>query len=93
MQDRDESSYSLKRGLPVVSISIGDTAEFVYGNSRDCNETDKVFLKSGDALIFGGQSRHIFHGVTTVFPNTAPRPLLEESMLKPGRLNLTFRQF
>ncbi|OMO66040.1 Oxoglutarate/iron-dependent dioxygenase [Corchorus olitorius] len=92
-QDRDESPESLQRGLPVVSFSIGDSAEFLYGDQRDVDKAEKVELESGDVLIFGGKSRHIFHGVTAIKPNTAPKALLEETNLRPGRLNLTFREY
>ncbi|KAK2970031.1 hypothetical protein RJ640_008371 [Escallonia rubra] len=92
-QDKDETQESLRRELPVVSISVGDSAEFLYGDQRDIEKAEKVILESGDVLIFGGKSRHIFHGVSRVLPNTAPKTLLEESNLKPGRLNLTFREY
>ncbi|KAL9683024.1 hypothetical protein QQ045_014836 [Rhodiola kirilowii] len=92
-QDRDESEESLKKRLPVVSFSIGDRAEFLYSEQRDVVKADKVLLESGDVLLFGGKSRDIFHGVEKILPNTAPKSLLEESNLRPGRLNLTFRQF
>lgn len=92
-QDRDESRYSLKKGLPVVSFSVGDSAEFLYGDERDANKAEKVLLESGDVLIFGGESRHVFHGVSSINPNSAPGALLENTMLRPGRLNLTFRQY
>ncbi|XP_076960533.1 DNA N(6)-methyladenine demethylase ALKBH1C-like [Bidens hawaiensis] len=92
-QDCDESNDSLRRGLPVVSISIGDTAEFLYGRTRDKYKAESVLLKSGDVLIFGGKSRLVFHGVKQVLPNTAPLELLQETALRPGRLNLTLRQF
>ncbi|KAG8380196.1 hypothetical protein BUALT_Bualt07G0168300 [Buddleja alternifolia] len=92
-KDKDESQESLKKGLPVVSFSIGDYAEFLYGDQRDIEKADKVVLESGDVLIFGGKSRNIFHGVTSIVPNTAPKPLLEGTDLKPGRLNLTFREY
>ncbi|KAK9066555.1 hypothetical protein SSX86_013878 [Deinandra increscens subsp. villosa] len=92
-QDRSESSDSIQRGLPVVSVSIGDSAEFLYGKSRDQMKVDSVLLESGDVLIFGGKSRLIYHGVKQVFPDTAPLQLLQETMLRPGRLNLTLRQF
>ncbi|XP_076929816.1 DNA N(6)-methyladenine demethylase ALKBH1C-like [Bidens hawaiensis] len=92
-QDRDESPYSIRRGLPVVSFSIGDTSEFLFGHSRDEDKLKNVLLESGDILIFGGRSRLIFHGVRTIFPNSAPPSLLQKLKLKPGRLNLTFRQF
>ncbi|XP_043700795.1 alpha-ketoglutarate-dependent dioxygenase abh1-like [Telopea speciosissima] len=92
-QDRDETRESLRLGLPVVSFSIGDSAEFLYGDSRDPDMAHKVVLKSGDVLIFGGESRHIFHGVPCITRNSAPSSLVEESNLLPGRLNLTFRKY
>lgn len=92
-QDRDESYDSLRKGLPVVSISIGDSAEFLFGSQRDVDKADDVLLESGDVLIFGGESRHIFHGVTHIVPRTAPPKLVEKTGLRPGRLNLTFRKY
>ncbi|KAL6285343.1 hypothetical protein ACE6H2_009733 [Prunus campanulata] len=92
-QDRDESAQSLHERLPVVSFSIGDTAEFLYGDQRDFERANKVLLESGDVLIFGGKSRHVFHGVASIQPNTAPKTLLEKTNIRPGRLNLTFRQY
>lgn len=92
-QDRDESQESLRKGLPVVSLSIGDSAEFLYGDKRNVEKAEKVLLESGDVLIFGGKSRHVFHGVKSITPRSAPSLLLKETMLRPGRLNLTFRQF
>ncbi|XAR55762.1 DNA oxidative demethylase [Bertholletia excelsa] len=92
-QDRDESKESLQNGLPVVSFSLGDSAEFLYGDQRDVDKAEKVILESGDVLIFGGKSRHIFHGVHSILPNSAPTKLSEESKLRPGRLNLTFREY
>ncbi|XP_073146023.1 DNA N(6)-methyladenine demethylase ALKBH1D-like [Henckelia pumila] len=92
-QDKDESKESLHKGLPVVSFSIGDSADFLYGDERSIDKAEKVVLKSGDVLIFGGESRHIFHGVTTINPGTAPAALLEETNFRPGRLNLTFREY
>ena len=98
-QDKSESAASLRRGAPVVSVSIGDACEFVYSASRP-EETDaseralggaakerSVRLDSGDVLIFGGPARMLYHGVTKVYPNHRPTGLL----LVPGRLNLTFR--
>ncbi|GJU25683.1 alkylated DNA repair protein AlkB [Tanacetum coccineum] len=92
-QDKDESPKTLKQGLPVVSFSIGDSAEFLYGDDRDIDKADKVILESGDVLIFGGKSRLVFHGVTSIIPKTAPISLLDATDMIPGRLNLTFRRF
>ncbi|KAK6148771.1 hypothetical protein DH2020_016296 [Rehmannia glutinosa] len=92
-QDKDESQESIRKRLPVVSFSLGDSAEFLYGEQRDIDKADKVVLESGDVLVFGGESRLIFHGVSNIIPDTAPKPLLEETNLRPGRLNLTFREY
>ncbi|XP_023741528.1 uncharacterized protein LOC111889615 [Lactuca sativa] len=92
-QDKDESRESLNEGLPVVSFSVGETAEFLYGNDRDVEKAERVNLESGDVLIFGGESRHVFHGVPCIFPDTAPKSLLEATNMLPGRLNLTFRKY
>uniref|UniRef100_A0A0D9W0P2 Fe2OG dioxygenase domain-containing protein n=1 Tax=Leersia perrieri TaxID=77586 RepID=A0A0D9W0P2_9ORYZ len=91
-QDKDETKPSFDKGLPVVSFSLGDTAEFLYGDTSNVDKASKVDLESGDVLIFGGKSRLIFHGVSRIKPNTAPNWLTDKAELRPGRLNLTFRQ-
>uniref|UniRef100_A0A2P2QLL5 DNA N(6)-methyladenine demethylase n=1 Tax=Rhizophora mucronata TaxID=61149 RepID=A0A2P2QLL5_RHIMU len=92
-QDKNESQESLQKGLPVVSFSIGDSGEFLYGDCRDVEKAKKVVLDSGDVLIFGGTSRLVFHGVASILPNTAPKAMLDKTNLRPGRLNLTFREY
>ena len=92
-QDKDESRSSIEKGLPVISISIGDTAEFMFSDTRDRSKVSKINLDSGDVLIFGGESRLLFHGISHLRPHTAPTWLKEETGLRPGCLNLTFRQY
>jgi DNA alkylation damage repair protein AlkB len=87
-QDKDESERSLAAGLPVVSVSIGDTARFLFGGLRRRDPVDPIALESGDVFVFGGPARLRFHGVTRVVPGTAPPELALE-----GRFNLTFRQY
>jgi DNA alkylation damage repair protein AlkB len=87
-QDKDESERSLAAGLPVVSISLGDTAKFLFGGVRRRDPVDALLLESGDAFVFGGPSRLRYHGVTRIVPDTAPPELDLE-----GRFNLTFRQY
>ncbi|MEU6772484.1 alpha-ketoglutarate-dependent dioxygenase AlkB [Streptomyces sp. NPDC046759] len=72
---------------PVVSLSLGDTCVFRFGNTetRARPYTD-VELRSGDLFVFGGPSRFAHHGVPRVHPGTAP-PGLGLS----GRLNVTLR--
>ena len=73
---------------PVVSLSIGDTCRFRFGNATTRNRpyTD-VWLTSGDLFVFGGPARRNYHGVTKVYPNTAPFDCGVQ-----GRLNITLRE-
>jgi DNA alkylation damage repair protein AlkB len=87
-QDKDESAGSLAAGLPVVSLSVGDTARFLFGGLRRKDPVEKLLLVSGDGFVFGGAARLRYHGVVGILPRTAPQGLPFE-----GRLNLTFRQF
>lgn len=74
---------------PVISLSIGDSAIFRAGNTADRNKPwDDILLASGDAIVFGGPARDIFHGVVRLEDHTAP----EGCGLEKGRLNMTFRQ-
>lgn len=81
-RDSDEKS-----GAPVVSLSLGDTCVFRFGNTeaRTRPWTD-VELRSGDLFVFGGPSRLAYHGVPRVHPGTAPAELG-----LTGRLNITLR--
>ncbi|KAK9066554.1 hypothetical protein SSX86_013877 [Deinandra increscens subsp. villosa] len=74
-QDLYESSDSLQRGLPVISISIGNPALFLYGNTNNEKKSDLAVLHSGDVLIYGGKSRPIFHMLGHIF-GVSPGPLL-----------------
>jgi alkylated DNA repair dioxygenase AlkB len=87
-QDKDESAASIAAGLPVVSISLGDTARFLFGGLKRKEPVDARLLESGDAFVFGGPARLRYHGVSRIVPGTAP-PELDLT----GRLNLTFRQY
>jgi alkylated DNA repair protein (DNA oxidative demethylase) len=87
-QDKDESPESIAAGVPVVSISLGDTARFLFGGVRRRDQVEAIPLESGDAFVFGGPARLRYHGVSRVVPATAP-PQLGLS----GRFNLTLRQF
>ena len=87
-QDKDESEPSLAAGVPVVSVSLGDTARFLFGGLRRKDPVEPRMLESGDAFVFGGPARLRYHGVSRIVPGSAP-PELEMT----GRFNLTFRQY
>jgi alkylated DNA repair protein (DNA oxidative demethylase) len=86
-QDKDEGEASIAAGVPVVSLSLGDTARFLFGGLRRRDPLETILLESGDAFVFGGPARLRYHGVTRILPRTAPPELEIE-----GRFNLTFRQ-
>jgi alkylated DNA repair protein (DNA oxidative demethylase) len=81
-RDADERSAA-----PVVSLSLGDTCVFRFGNTatRTRPWTD-VELRSGDLFVFGGPARLAYHGVPRTRPGTAPPDLG-----LTGRLNITLR--
>ncbi len=87
-QDKDESPDSIARGEPVVSLSLGDAARFLFGGLKRRDPVTKLCLESGDAFVFGGASRLRYHGVTGIVAGTAPAGIGFD-----GRLNLTFRKY
>jgi alkylated DNA repair protein (DNA oxidative demethylase) len=87
-QDKDESPESIAQGFPVVSISLGDTARFLFGGMTRRDPIDAIPLESGDAFVFGGPARLRYHGVSRIISETAP---IELNL--SGRFNLTLRQY
>jgi DNA oxidative demethylase len=81
-QDRDEADLE----APVVSLSLGDTGLFRFGGTARGGRTRSVRLQSGDALVLGGPSRLVFHGIDRLMVGTST--LLPEG----GRINLTLRR-
>ncbi len=87
-RDKDESAASVEAGIPVVSLSVGDTARFMFGGMRRRDPMEAVMLASGDGFVFGGPARLRYHGVARIMAGTAPAVLGFA-----GRFNLTFRQY
>ena len=86
-QDKDESGPSIAAGFPVVSVSLGDTARFLFGGLRRRDPVEAIALRSGDGFVFGGPARLRYHGVSRIIPASGPPELA-----LPGRFNLTFRK-
>jgi alkylated DNA repair protein (DNA oxidative demethylase) len=87
-QDKDESPESLAAGVPVVSVSLGAAARFLFGGLKRREPVQPLMLESGDAFVFGGPARLRYHGVSRILP-LVPAPDLGFT----GRFNLTFRKY
>lgn len=80
-QDRDEGNYD----WPIVSVSLGLPAVFLFGGPKRSDKAQRVPLAHGDVVVWGGPSRLHYHGVLPVKEGAHP--------LTGGcRINLTFRR-
>ncbi|WP_296229350.1 DNA oxidative demethylase AlkB [Ralstonia sp. UBA689] len=80
-QDRDEQDY----GAPIVSVSLGMPAVFLWGGLKRSDKTQRISLFHGDVVVWGGPDRLRYHGVAPL--KDTPHPLLGSQ-----RINLTFRK-
>ena len=79
-QDRDEARLA----EPIVSVSLGVPATFLWGGLERGGRNQRIGLRHGDVVVWGGPSRMRFHGITPLKP--AWHPARGDS-----RINLTFR--
>lgn len=87
-QDKDEHARAIAAGIPVVSLSLGDTARFLFGGLTRKEPVETIMLASGDVFVFGGAARLRYHGVSRTIRGSAPPALGLD-----GRFNLTLRQY
>lgn len=80
-QDRDEKDA----WAPIVSVSLGLPAVFLWGGKRRADPVRRLHVESGDVVVWGGPARFVYHGVSPLKPGDHP---LTGGM----RLNLTFRK-
>ncbi|WP_426110670.1 DNA oxidative demethylase AlkB [Pseudomonas sp. DSP3-2-2] len=80
-QDKDEQDLQ----WPVVSLSLGIAAVFLFGGFERKDKAQRIVLQHGDVVVWGGVDRLRFHGVLPIKP--ALHPLLGEQ-----RINITFRK-
>jgi len=80
-QDKDEEDYA----APIVSVSLGLPAIFMFGGPKRADKTQRYRLQHGDVVVWGGPSRLFFHGI-------APLADGEHPLLGRQRINLTFRK-
>jgi DNA oxidative demethylase len=80
-QDRDEREVK----EPIVSVSLGLPATFLFGGNERSDRTRRSRLFHGDVAVWGGPSRMAFHGIAPLADGEHPR-------LGRQRINLTFRR-
>ncbi|WP_338514825.1 DNA oxidative demethylase AlkB [Pseudomonas poae] len=79
-QDKNERHYA----APVVSVSLGLPAIFLFGGHARSDKPQKVSLFHGDVVVWGGVDRLRFHGVMPIKDGEHP-------IMGPQRINLTLR--
>ncbi|MGV8917678.1 MAG: DNA oxidative demethylase AlkB [Pseudomonas sp.] len=80
-QDKNEQRYE----WPVVSVSLGIPAMFLFGGDQRTDPCQRVPLFHGDVVVWGGEDRLRYHGIVAL--KQAEHPLLGEQ-----RINFTFRR-
>ena len=80
-RDQDELDFA----APIVSVSLGLTAIFLFGGLKRSDKVRRFRLEHGDVVVWGGPARLVHHGV-------APLAAGEHFLLGAQRLNLTFRK-
>ena len=80
-QDKDEHDNA----APIVSVSLGVPATFLWGGLKRTDRTRRIPLQSGDVVVWGGASRFVYHGIAALAHHAHP-------LTGAHRFNLTFRR-
>jgi len=80
-QDRDEKDP----WAPIVSVSLGLPAVFLWGGKRRSDPVRRLQLQNGDVAVWGGPARFTYHGVAPLSDGRHP-------LTGATRINLTFRK-
>jgi len=79
-QDKNEIDFN----APIVSVSLGLPATFLFGGPNRTDKAQRIPLRSGDVVVWGGPSRLFFHGINPLKDGEHP-------LTGRCRYNLTFR--
>ncbi|MEO7128597.1 MAG: DNA oxidative demethylase AlkB [Rhodoferax sp.] len=80
-KDRNERDFA----EPIVSVSLGVPATFLWGGTARADRTRRLHLEHGDVMVWGGPARLNFHGVDTLRADA-------NALTGNVRFNLTFRR-
>lgn len=80
-QDKNERDF----GAPIVSVSLGLPAVFLWGGLSRADRARRIPLTHGDVVVWGGPARLVYHGVDTLRAG-------EHELTGAVRYNLTLRR-
>jgi DNA oxidative demethylase len=80
-QDRNERDFD----QPIVSVSLGLPAIFLWGGKKRADRVRRVPLIHGDVVVWGGRDRLTFHGIDSLADGEHP-------LTGACRINFTFRR-
>jgi DNA oxidative demethylase len=80
-QDKNETDFT----APIVSVSLGLPAKFLFGGLRRNDRVTRVELRHGDVVVWGRSARLAYHGVDALKDGDHP-------VTGRYRFNLTFRK-
>jgi DNA oxidative demethylase len=80
-RDEDERDFT----APIVSVSLGLGAVFLFGGDRRPDRPRRIALENGDVVVWGGPARLAYHGVAPLAAGVDP-------LTGDCRINLTFRK-
>jgi DNA oxidative demethylase len=79
-QDKNEQDFT----QPIVSVSLGLPATFLFGGMERSDKTVRVPVHHGDVIVWGGPARLRYHGINPLKDGVHPT-------FGGYRYNLTFR--
>lgn len=85
-QDKDEQDFN----QPIVSVSLGIPATFLFGGAKRSDKPIKILLQHGDVVVWGGKSRLNYHGIMPL--QTTNIQTNGHAVFGACRINLTFRK-
>ena len=85
-QDKDEQDFN----QPIVSVSLGMPATFLFGGAKRSDKPSKILLQHGDVMVWGGKSRLNYHGIMPLKATNIQTH--GHAAFEACRFNLTFRK-
>lgn len=77
---------------PIVSVSFGNTVVFLIGGKSREVKPIALYIRSGDIVLMGGESRFFYHGVPRMIENSCPSFFDSSDYIQSSRVNVNCRQ-